>query len=271
VAQPAHDSVKWPPTDLTRLPPKGARTIESRTQVDRVLGDLIRAEIVRCKLQIRVHSYSAAATVFSQGVRADAIYFVEEGVVKVTRVEADGSFLVVGLRKPGHILGLPSALLRQGYTTGAHALTRCVMHVVAGSDFIAAVQESRDLAWQVLQFQSRKVCERLEKIAWFGALSARDRLIRFLSELASAQVPNGWVGEVKIPTTLKFWEIAQAIGVTAPYLTRLFNELEQDGLLRRSKGRVILTLAADDRSTLEGETRCIGGYVQATPQTQPAT
>jgi CRP-like cAMP-binding protein len=192
VAQPAYVSVKWPPTGLTRLPPKGVDSIENATQVDRVLGDLIRAEIVRCKLQIRVHSYSADAPVFSQGARADAIYLVEEGVVKVTRGEADGSFLVLGLRKRGHILGLPSVLLRQAYTTGAHALTRCVMHVVAGSDIIAAIQESRDLAWQVLQFQSRKVCERLEKIAWFGALSARDRLIRFLAELALSQVPNGW-------------------------------------------------------------------------------
>jgi DNA-binding IscR family transcriptional regulator len=36
-----------------------------------------------------------------------------------------------------------------------------------------------------------------------------------------------------MPATLKFWEIAQVIGVTPPYLTRLFNEMERDGLLRR--------------------------------------
>lgn len=251
MAQLDYGPANRPLADVKPAPPERIDNADSRTPANDLVGDLIRREVARCRLQIRVHSYSADAAVFSQGAKADSIYFVEEGIIKITRGEPDGSFLVVGLRNRGQILGLPSALLGQAYTTGANTLTRCVVHVVAASDFIAAIHDSSDLAWQVLQFQSRKVCERLEKIAWFGALSARDRLIRFLSELALSQVPNG-SGDIKIPATLKFWEIAQAIGVTPPYLTRLLNELEEDGVLRRSKGWVILTLAAHDRSIPEG-------------------
>jgi DNA-binding IclR family transcriptional regulator len=49
---------------------------------------------------------------------------------------------------------------------------------------------------------------------------------------------------VKIPATLKFWEIAQVIGVTPPYLTRLLNELEREDIIRRDKGWVIFRLQA---------------------------
>lgn len=208
---------------------------------DTELCELIRRDVARCGLQTRVHSYTADAAVFSQGSKSNAVYFVEQGLVKVTRGERDGSVLIVGLRRRGQILGLPSVLLGQPYTTGVHALTRCVFQVVPAAEFLAAVHENGELAWHVLQFQSRKACERLERIAWFGSLSARDRLMRFLWELASTKESADWTGDVKIPARLKFWEIAQAIGVTPPYLTRLFNELERASLIRRDKGWVILT------------------------------
>jgi DNA-binding HxlR family transcriptional regulator len=39
---------------------------------------------------------------------------------------------------------------------------------------------------------------------------------------------------------LKHLEIAQLIAVTSEHLSRLLNQLEQDGLLRRRKGWVII-------------------------------
>jgi CRP-like cAMP-binding protein len=230
VAQPAYVSVKWPPTGLTRLPPKGVDSIENATQVDRVLGDLIRAEIVRCKLQIRVHSYSADAPVFSQGARADAIYLVEEGVVKVTRGEADGSFLVLGLRKRGH-----PGLAVCPAETGLYDRRPC-------ADPLRHARRSRlrhhcsNPREQGLGMASSSISEpesvrttRKDRVVWsaFSPGSADP----FLGRTRLVSGPQ-WL-EVKMPATLKFWEIAQVIGVTPPYLTRLFNELERDGLLRR--------------------------------------
>lgn len=39
---------------------------------------------------------------------------------------------------------------------------------------------------------------------------------------------------------LKQQEVAQAIGVTPEYLSRLYARLEMEGMLRREKGRVVI-------------------------------
>jgi CRP-like cAMP-binding protein len=47
-------------------------------------------------------------------------------------------------------------------------------------------------------------------------------------------------GEVLLRLPLKHWELAQLIAVTPEYLSRLLNKMQQDGVVRRKKGFMII-------------------------------
>lgn len=189
---------------------------------------------------MRVYVYAPGRTVFEQGGVADAAYVIDEGVVKVSRSQPDGRVALIGLRTRGWILGLASVLLDEPHATATETLTPCTLRLLPADEFRTLLREDQEISWHVHQLLSRQVYDQTVKISWFSCLSARHRLECLLSDLVTSQPSLKVAGEIRVPATLKHWEMAQAIGVDATYLSRLLNALERDGVLRRTKGWLVI-------------------------------
>ena len=89
---------------------------------------------------------------------------------------------------------------------------------------------------------SEEVYSQLIRAADRDLLSARERLEHFLQQIAEATHPSGLEGDRKAVLPLRQWEIAQLIGVTPQWLSRLFHELEEVGTLRRQSEGFLLDI-----------------------------
>lgn len=187
------------------------------------------------------HILPSGTELFQQGGRAGMVYFLKSGLVKLMRVEEDGQQMIVGLRSSGWLLGADSALLQAPHPVTAVALTRCDLRCLAAADFCRLLHENPRLSWQVHQLQSREVYSQVRQLAGLGCLSARHRLEQFLWDLAGSLAPAAPAREIRLQVPLRDWEVAQMIAVTSSYVCRLLKELEQDGLLKRRKGWIILS------------------------------
>jgi CRP-like cAMP-binding protein len=93
-------------------------------------------------------------------------------------------------------------------------------------------------SWQVHEMLSHEVCEHAARLSELACWSSRRRLESALSALVPSE--RAHAKEVKLQTPLKHREIAEMIAVTPEQLSRLLKEMEEDGLLRREKGWLIL-------------------------------
>jgi len=185
-------------------------------------------------------SYPSRTELFRQGDLPETVFMLEQGLVKLVCVEADGNEVLVGLRAAGWFVGGASAVLQSPYPVSAVTVVTCRASRMWSADFRTLLRSDSPLSWQLHVMLSNEVHTELEHIAELSALPARRRFELFLRRLAQALQPENGVGEVRLTIPLRQREIAQLIGVTPPYLSELTRELEVDGWLRREKDSLVL-------------------------------
>jgi len=172
--------------------------------------------------------------VCEQGVLPPAVYLIEEGIVKLVRWEADNAEpLVVGTRSCGWLLGAPAALLDQPLVASAETVTRCRLQVIDAGRFRALVRSSGgSVAWDLHRLHAQEICMQMQ-LAGVGTLCARQRLERLLDELVREDTVNAQRREpMRLHLPFKQRELAELIHVTPQWLSRLFRELEAEGVVR---------------------------------------
>jgi len=175
--------------------------------------------------------YPAGTEILRQGSPAERVLYLESGLVKLLRAQADGGETIVGLRSSGWFLGAAAAILGRPYVARAVTLSRCRIADLDAARFGRLVREDASLSWRLHEMHSREAYEQMVQMADLGSRSARGRLEQFLHEMASAL--DGAGDDVRLSIPLRQWEIAQLIAVTPQYLCRLFADMEREGLLKR--------------------------------------
>jgi CRP-like cAMP-binding protein len=74
-----------------------------------------------------------------------------------------------------------------------------------------------------------------------GCLPAIDRLKQLLYEIMREINPTSYKDQVELKFPLKHKELAQMIAITPEHLSRLFKQLERDGIIKREKSLLILS------------------------------
>jgi CRP/FNR family transcriptional regulator len=187
----------------------------------------------------RARHYSAGSDLFQQGFPAEEVVFLDDGIVKLIRLEDDGRQLIMGLRTAGSVLGVAPAVAERTHPATATTLTACTVRHLPASVFRQLLRSSHATSWQFQQMLSDEVCELAVRLSELACCASRQRLERALR----AFVPRTGFepgAEVKLQTPLKHREIAELIAVTPEQLSRLLKEMEADGLVRREKGWLIL-------------------------------
>lgn len=142
----------------------------------------------------RVRQYPSAAELFRQGDPAEDVFYLEHGLVKLLRSQADGTERIVGLRSSGSFLGAADAIVAvplaaTAMTVAPSRLTRC-----GAADFIRRLREDPAFSWRIHELHSRELYGETLHVADLMSVSARERLLQYLRLLAPAPGSDrcGW-------------------------------------------------------------------------------
>ena len=116
-------------------------------------------------------TYEIDQKIFSQGEIAEIVYFVQYGIVELTRTDC-GSDFVLGIATEGHFFGaacLDGVMVR---ITSATALTQCRITSVTKKAMLAAIIERPKF--------SRMFIDHL----WFNNAASEDAVLSRLARLA---------------------------------------------------------------------------------------
>jgi CRP-like cAMP-binding protein len=194
------------------------------------------AEFVRARW--KTIQVPLGAELLAQGENPSTAFLIASGLVKLSRSNAAGKVAIVGLRGDGWVLGFSAAILNTPSVITATAMTSCRVHAIPSVDLRTSLRDSPRTAYNALEMISRETHEQLAERADLGMQPASVSLEQFLWSLA-VESPEGPTASVHLP--LRFGELAQYLSVTPQYLSGLLAALRTRGVIRTSRGALIVS------------------------------
>lgn len=163
-----------------------------------------------------------------QGDRAERCWVLVSGRVRGVMYRSDETTVELGRSGPGDWLGLAELLLDSPYLSDLVAEEHCTL-AAFGRIGLGRLLEIGGMRAYLLREMAKRYYTLHARIELVQPL---DRLVRFLLEHASAAA--GRAGEVAFTQE----QIADAIGATRETVNRHLQRLQEDGLVRVSRGLV---------------------------------
>lgn len=189
------------------------------------------------------HTYPPAVELFRQGADPADVYVVHTGIVKFTRSEANGQEILLDLRFPGSLVGSAAAISDKPHPFAAITVTECTLSRWSARSFVSLLDTDTGLAARVRELLSEDILDHVARISQLTCLPARQRLEHLLWQFCERTRPSGaplteQTSKLQLP--LKHYEIADLLSITPTYLCRLLNALEQENVITRRKGWIIV-------------------------------
>ncbi len=187
----------------------------------------------------RFRTYPARTPIYLPGEKAESVFLVAEGMVKVSHFSADGKESILAFIEPGEMFG-ELALLdvhERDEFVGAVARTTVVMIPTVELQKILAVRADVTLGITKLVGLRRQRIERRLKNVLFQ--SVRDRLIHLLLDLEEQfgqDTPEG----VQLRLKLSHQDLGNLIGATRETVTSLLGQLRAEGSIEYRRCNVVL-------------------------------
>lgn len=190
---------------------------------------------------------------FNEGDRADCLYFIKEGSVKLSKVTDDGKYLTLYYFQAGDIFGDFNDIPTVHHTFSAIATCDCKIGVLNKEDVEIAIWQNSDLGIDFINWVShmnRYTQLKLRDLMFFGKLGAlASTLIRIANTLGQEIDET-----IYIPEKFTNSELASMIGSTRETVNRMLSQLKKDEVVHNEYGKLVIL----DIEYLRGICHCEG-------------
>ncbi len=207
------------------------------------LASAIRSVLLSSPDVTRLSSLRRSMKLFSQGEAANCVYYIEDGLVKLTRSSESGGRIILAIRGHGDLVGEESLVEGEAtYYTEADVLTAANVFKVPCEVLNQAVASSPELAGALISYLLERRLALAEKVELLCLHDVEYRILHYLAELSALVRPQEETGGYQLPITQL--ELADLIGATRETTSTTLNQLERRGLLKLSR-RMLTVLSPD--------------------------
>jgi len=185
--------------------------------------------------------FPPSTTLLLQGAPPREVFYIERGLVKLLRMSESGQELAIGLPSQGSLLGAASVIVQEPYPFTAITVTSCALSCIQADLFLRLAKTDEQFCWYLHEVHSHEVQRQASQLAALRYLSARQRFEGLLLQFLSSMPAHERQTSMKIRLPLKHWEIAQLIGIRPEHLSRVLQQIKQEGILREEDGCMIVS------------------------------
>ena len=168
-------------------------------------------------------------------------------MVKLYRRHNHGDEIVVGIRTVGDLFGYRAVLAEKPYGISAEAIEPSVVCTIPRENFLAAIEESHDLAVHLLKRIAREFRLAEEQLAERSGEPVAKRTARLLLRLAGGRDAGARTADCP-PIPSRREDLALMLGTTPETLSRTLHAFAKRGLVEADrKGLQIRDLAGLER------------------------
>lgn len=196
-------------------------------------SDLKPAELEAVDRRARSVGFTAGDWVYREGEPAAQLFVIATGVVKTTRLSAEGMHTTTGLLGPGDFCGVLPALGFDAYQESAQALSGACLLAFGIADFNWVLGRYPSVSRAALSAVSLRLAATQDALFRIGG-TVEQRTASVLLELADKLGVRRRTG-VLVQTPLSREDLADLVGARTETVSRLLSRWRRQGLVETGR------------------------------------
>ncbi len=194
------------------------------------LSALTADNISRFNSKVTCKRYRAGETIFMQDDLCRGLYFVEQGLVVVRKIDSEGRTAVVRLAFKGDTLGYRPMLAKENHRAGADVIKAATVCFMDSKTMLDILYSNPDLGMKFLERTARALGDVEERFFEVAALNVRIRLVHLLLLLNDrfGRISSDGMLILELPLTRR--DMASMIGAQPESVSRTIHDLQAEGL-----------------------------------------
>ena len=188
-------------------------------------------------------SFQPNEFIFWEGDEADYFYVIAQGRIKVVKHASSGKEFIIAFFEPGEMFGEVAVFEGKSYPASAQALSASKVLGISRQDFLDFLATRPKVALRIINILGGRLRDAQGRLKDLAGERVEQRLARILLMLAS-----------RMGNTLPFTrqELADMAGMTTETAIRLTGGLSERGIIRTSRGQLVILDDAKLRALAEG-------------------
>ena len=215
--------------------PRSKRRITASTPIDPDVSTLLEKTLEGK----RVISLQKGKRIFIQGERANAVYFIQSGRVKVSVLSPSGKEAVLAILGPRHFIGEGALVGQSLRVSTATVVEPATLFQVERPAMLRALQDQPELSEKFIAFLLARNIDLEEDLCDQLFNHSEKRLARVLLKLARLR-EHDVVSNATIPL-LRHETLAEMVGTTRSRINHFMNKFRKMGLIDYNGGLIVRT------------------------------
>lgn len=208
-------------------------------QQDPLFHDLTESELERVEEIAISRLATKRSTIFNEGSEKEAIYFIQDGLVKTFKTDENGHEQIVSFLKTGDMFPHTGFFNQNPYPATAEAIVSTKLIAIPVRQFERLMMSTPSIAIKMMRVMGDKIRELQEKLQVLSGQDVKHRMLSFLLQLAEQHgVTTEDTITINLPMTHQ--EFANSIGTTRETINRLLNQMSKDELLQVDRNRIVI-------------------------------
>jgi len=180
------------------------------------------------------------ASIYRQGERANCLFYLRQGIVKLTAASPSGREGVVAVLGPGELFGEGALLHRRVRTASAICMARSEVVRISRESVLAATRRSPEVAETVLRHILRRTAQYEDALLHQLLNNSERRLAHILLKLSghNGDARNEGARKPGIIQHVSQSTLAEMVGTTRPRINGFMNKFRRLGHIDYDESRV---------------------------------
>jgi CRP-like cAMP-binding protein len=210
-----------------------------KTTTNRLLAALPRETLASLAPDVKEMSLLQGTVILEPGDPIEHIYFPHTGMISLVITTKDGGTIETATIGREGAVGLTRGLGERRWLTRATVQIAGIFSVVRGARFEQVVRDNIAVRDVITQYTEVQWSEAQQIAACNATHEAASRLCRWMLQTSDR------IGDDNLPLTQEF--LAQMLGVRRTTVTLLAQSMQEKGLIKYTRGRILLL----DRAGIE--------------------
>ncbi|HEX8160792.1 MAG TPA: Crp/Fnr family transcriptional regulator [Pyrinomonadaceae bacterium] len=175
--------------------------------------------------------------VFMPGDRADCVYILKKGRIKLSVLAASGKEIAIDIIQPGEMFGEFALVDERSRSNMTQALDDVVAAALDKRDFVRLLESLPKLALNYIRMVGDRRRRMEKKLSDITSKDVAARVCELLHELTAGGGPARPSGQESL-VPLMHHDIASLIGASRQTTTSVLNDLERRGIIELGRGWV---------------------------------
>ncbi len=190
-------------------------------------------------LSIARQTYPAGVMILRQGDASSAVYLLDRGIIKKVYGYDNGDEVILNFSGGGCAYGATAAAEIQ-VEEAVVTVTKCAVYVLSIGVFKELLTTDAEFRQRLYQALSRELYEQNQRLAQLRFGDARARLENLLWRFIGLLGLDAKQANLKLQLPIQQYEIAAYIDTDPTYVSKLMRRLQNDEVIRRDKGWLII-------------------------------